>query len=83
MIELLTATTAFWRESGARFRSTMSDPTFRGATRSALKTRVAWISAFFLLIYVGIEVALGGWIVVFMIEVRDGGDFESGLVVTG
>lgn len=61
----------------------MSDENVRGATRSALKTRVAWISALFLLIYVGIEVSLGGWIVQFMLEVRHGGNFESGLSATG
>lgn len=33
--------------------------------------------------YVGIEVALGGWIVTFMIRVRHGGDFESGMTATG
>ena len=60
-----------------------SSDNVKGATRKALKTRVAWISAFFLLLYVGIEVALGGWIVTFMIEVRNGGHFESGLIATG
>jgi fucose permease len=36
-----------------------------------------------LLIYVGIEVALGGWIVEFMIQVRNGKPFDSGMVATG
>ena len=45
--------------------------------------RVAWLCAIFLLGYVGIEVALGGWIVEFMIQVRHGGAFESGLTATG
>ncbi len=61
----------------------MSNENVRGATRTALKTRVAWISAVFLLVYVGIEVSLGGWIVQFMLEVRKGGHFESGLSATG
>lgn len=82
-IELLTALAAFHKESGARFRATMSAEAASGATRAALKTRVAWVSAIFLLIYVGIEVALGGWIVNFMIETRDGQPFQSGLVATG
>lgn len=83
MLELVTSTAAFWKESGTRFRLTLSDDTIRGATRAALKTRVAWVSAFFLLVYVGIEVALGGWVVTFMIEVRNGSQFESGLIATG
>lgn len=45
--------------------------------------RITWICAMFLLGYVGTEVALGGWIVKFMLEVRKGGDFASGMVATG
>lgn len=45
--------------------------------------RVTWLCAIFLLGYVGIEVALGGWIVKFMLEVRDGEDFASGMTATG
>lgn len=39
--------------------------------------------AFFLLVYVGVEVSFGGWLVTFMLRVRNGGNFESGLVLTG
>jgi fucose permease len=45
--------------------------------------RVVWLSALFLLGYVGIEVALGGWIVTFMIRVRHGAPFASGMTATG
>jgi fucose permease len=45
--------------------------------------RVTWLCALFLLGYVGIEVALGGWIVVFMINVRHGERFASGMAATG
>ncbi|KAL3462687.1 major facilitator superfamily domain-containing protein [Aspergillus heterothallicus] len=44
---------------------------------------VTWILAFFLLGYVGVEVAIGGWIVTFLMRVRDGGDFASGMGSTG
>jgi fucose permease len=44
---------------------------------------VTWLCALFLLGYVGIEVALGGWIVVFMIQVRQGEAFASGMTATG
>ncbi|KAJ9481891.1 hypothetical protein VN97_g11564 [Penicillium thymicola] len=37
----------------------------------------------FLLGYVGVEVALGGWIVTFMIRVRQGSAFASGMTATG
>ena len=81
--ELATSTAAFWHETGIKFRSVMTDDAVRGATRAALKTRVAWVSAIFLLIYVGIEVALGGWIVEFMIQVRGAKPFQSGMSATG
>lgn len=45
--------------------------------------RVTWLTAFFLLGYVGAEVALGGWIVLFMINVRKGAEFASGMTATG
>lgn len=82
-IELITAVAAFWKESGARFRATVSAGASDHATRAALKTRVAWMCSLFLLVYVGIEVGLGGWIVNFMIEIRHGEEFESGMVATG
>ena len=46
-------------------------------------SRVTWLTALFLLGYVGIEVALGGWIVLFMIQVRHGAPFASGMISTG
>lgn len=45
--------------------------------------RVTWLAALFLLGYVGAEVALGGWIVTFMLRVRHGGEFASGMTATG
>lgn len=45
--------------------------------------RVTWLCAAYLLCYLGVGVSLGGWIVQFMIDVRDGGAFASGLVATG
>lgn len=45
--------------------------------------RVTWLCSLFLLGYVGVEVALGGWIVTFMIRVRHGAAFSSGMVATG
>ena len=44
---------------------------------------MTWVCALFLLGYVGIEVALGGWIVVFMIQVRQSAEFASGMTAMG
>lgn len=64
-----------------------SSESSRGALRRTLCTKqsgcVTWICAFFLLGYVGIKVAIGGWIVTFMTRVRHGADFASGMSTTG
>lgn len=88
-LELCTSATAFWKADGAAFRA--ANPRTTDTKDSRLKealfrlpnARVTWLCAMFLLGYVGIEVALGGWIVKFMLEVRKGGDFASGMTATG
>lgn len=52
-------------------------------TAAAVNNRVTVLSAVFLLFYVGAEVSIGGWIVTFMLRVRGGAPFASGLVSTG
>ncbi|KAF2804813.1 MFS general substrate transporter [Mytilinidion resinicola] len=88
-IELLTSVSAFWGATGAVFRA--ANPRSTNTKDSRMKealfrrpsARVTWLCALFLLGYVGIEVALGGWIVVFMINVRHGARFASGMAATG
>ena len=55
----------------------------RSKTAEAVKNKVTLLTAVFLLIYVGIEVSIGGWIVTFMLNVRKGSPFASGMVSTG
>lgn len=45
--------------------------------------RVTWIATFFLLLYMGVEVGLGGWVVTFMLKVRHASPFASGMSATG
>ncbi|WEW60938.1 hypothetical protein PRK78_006426 [Emydomyces testavorans] len=52
-------------------------------TAEALKNRVTWICSIFISIYAGAEVGLGGWIVTFMINIRHGSAFASGMSATG
>ena len=88
-IELGVSVWAFWSENGAKFREAHPRTSNETGNRmmEALFTkpsaRVTWLCALFLLGYVGIEVALGGWVVVFMIEERKGSDFASGMTATG
>lgn len=84
-LEMCGGTWAFWKETGLKYRDDNSnaDSDEKGKTRLALKQKVTWILAIFLLAYVGTEVSLGGWIVTFMIRVRHGQPFASGMTATG
>ncbi len=89
VLELITSTWAFWKATGAVFRaanprtSDSKDNRMKEALVRLPFARVTWLCALFLLGYVGIEVALGGWIVKFMLEVRHGAPFGSGMTETG
>ncbi|TQN72750.1 Bypass of stop codon protein 6 [Colletotrichum shisoi] len=89
VIELVWCTTAFWTQTGAVYREAVSHSNNDSGTglRTALfkrpYARVSWLSAFFLLAYVGTEVSLGGWIVQFMIQVRKANPFDSGMTSVG
>ncbi|KAF8664609.1 hypothetical protein AX16_000708 [Volvariella volvacea WC 439] len=50
--------------------------------RQILGLRTVHLLAFFVLVYVGVEVTLGGWIVTYIIEVRRGGA-SSGYITSG
>ncbi|KAJ5232099.1 hypothetical protein N7468_005055 [Penicillium chermesinum] len=86
-IELVTCTVCFWQATGADFRAKTAAEQNKGGLKDALLTmpsaRVTWLCSLFLLGYVGVEVALGGWIVTFMIQIRHGAAFASGMVATG
>ncbi|KAL4954287.1 major facilitator superfamily domain-containing protein [Aspergillus filifer] len=70
--------------------SSTAEPTAtdeKGGVRRALfvprYARVTWLLSIFLLGYVGMEVAIGGWVVTFLMRVRDGAEFASGMGSTG
>ncbi|KAF7360332.1 MFS domain-containing protein [Mycena venus] len=58
--------------------STSEHSTFR----QILSTKTVHLLAFFILVYVGVEVTIGGWIVTYIIDVRGGGP-SSGYVSAG
>ncbi|KAH0383959.1 MFS general substrate transporter, partial [Aureobasidium melanogenum] len=88
-VELVTSLWAFWSQTGEVFR--LAHPRTTDQTGNRMKealltipsARVTWLCALFLLGYVGIEVALGGWITTFMLRERHGGAFASGMTATG
>ncbi|PPQ86680.1 LOW QUALITY PROTEIN: hypothetical protein CVT25_006755 [Psilocybe cyanescens] len=50
--------------------------------KTVMRTRAVHLLAFFILVYVGVEVTIGGWIVTFIIDVRGGGP-SSGYISSG
>ncbi|KAI9641524.1 hypothetical protein NHQ30_010336 [Ciborinia camelliae] len=84
-IELITSTFAFWAQTGHVYA--LENPrdanAKRGRLREALSNKLTWVFALFLFGYVGAEVSLGGWIVTFMTQVRNGTTFSSSLTSTG
>ncbi|KAL8698957.1 MAG: hypothetical protein Q9201_006286 [Fulgogasparrea decipioides] len=83
-VEIFSGSAAFWSETGAKYTDVnRADGEDKGMTRQALRQKVTWICAVFLLCYVGLEVSLGGWVVNFMIHVRKGEPFSSGMTATG
>ncbi|KJZ71382.1 hypothetical protein HIM_09223 [Hirsutella minnesotensis 3608] len=87
--ELITLPWAFWDSDGAAYplaygRNQVEKQTGLGEVLVRKPSaRVTWVAAVFLLCYVGVEVALGGWIVVFMLRVRQGEAFASGMSAVG
>ncbi|KAI9694211.1 MAG: hypothetical protein M1822_003483 [Bathelium mastoideum] len=91
-LEMLVSLLAFWRATASAYRaansqtstaSTSSGNRMKEAILTRPAARVSWLCSAFLLIYVGVEVTLGGWIVTFMMQVRHGAAFGAGMVATG
>ncbi|KHN95196.1 Major facilitator superfamily domain, general substrate transporter [Metarhizium album ARSEF 1941] len=87
--EIVVLASAFWSSSGPEYRrihQVSGSKKSMGLAEALFRmpsARVTWVTAAFLLCYVGVEVALGGWIVVFMLRVRQGEAFSSGMSAVG
>ncbi|CVK86310.1 related to tetracycline resistance proteins [Fusarium mangiferae] len=83
--ELISLTITFWTQTGAVYLS--EAPSASGAKsgrmRQVLKNKLSWIFAFFVFGYCGAEVALGGWVVVFMQKRRNASAIVGSAVATG
>ncbi|KAF4976131.1 hypothetical protein FZEAL_7150 [Fusarium zealandicum] len=84
-VEFVALVTTFWTQTGAVYLA--ENPTVSGGksgrTRQVLKNKLSWIFAFFVFGYCGAEVALGGWIVVFMQDRRDASAVTGSAAATG
>ena len=88
IVEGVALTWSFWDKTAKKYRETVHTAGSRNeGTRVALfvmpHARVAWLCSIFLLGYVGVEVALGGWIVQFMLRVRHAKPFDAGMTSVG
>jgi fucose permease len=86
VVELVLSVATFRNATGAVYRAKNPGTHSKeghSRTREALRNKITWLCAVFLLFYVGVEVSLGGWLVTFMLTIRHGEPFASGLVVTG
>ena len=85
VIELVAAVAAFWTNNGRAYRETnpRTEEETGNRMKEALNNRVTWVCSIFLLVCVGIEVAISGWVVVFMMNVRHAAPFAAGMGETG
>lgn len=83
-LELFLAVAAFRGATGVVYREATRSGTDQGRTTTGqvLRELITWVLAFFLLFYVGVEVSLGGWVVIFMLRARNAEPFLAGLTVT-
>ncbi|KAL7652514.1 hypothetical protein ACMYSQ_009791 [Aspergillus niger] len=86
VLELMVSSTLFWKENAVSYRATNhrnSDSGNGSRTTEAMKSPITWLIAVWLFVYMGVEVSVGGWVVDFMVQVRHGEPYQSGLIPTG
>lgn len=86
VIEWIGLTFFFWQKTGAVYRAEHARETAEAGgagTREALKSKVTWLCSLFFFAYMGVEVGLGGWVVTFMLRVRNASRYASGISGTG
>ncbi|ROT42674.1 MFS general substrate transporter [Sodiomyces alkalinus F11] len=84
-VEWVGLTVTFWRKTGAVYRAGHPrDADAKGAgTKDAVKSKATWLCSLFFFTYMGVEVGLGGWVVTFMLRVRDASAYASGISGSG
>ncbi|KAL1658471.1 major facilitator superfamily domain-containing protein [Schizophyllum commune] len=88
-VVLLTLVFRGQRQEGVMTKAGLGTPAEDGGLasgnlyRQIFPIRTVWLLAAFALIYIGVEVTLGGWIVTFIIHVRGGSEDDSGYISSG
>ncbi|KAL5088250.1 hypothetical protein Trisim1_006702 [Trichoderma cf. simile WF8] len=81
----IAVTTSFWDDTGSGFRrqNATPSPNAQAGTLKVLKNRVTLTFSLFMVLYVGSEVTIGGWLLTFMMNVRNGSPTASSLATSG
>lgn len=82
VIEMIIFPSSFKTADGKMYQEEHAKQNSGSTTTETLRNRIVWNCAIFLLIYVGIEVSLGGWVVTFMLQIRGTGSFDAGISAT-
>ncbi|KAL6352523.1 hypothetical protein LRP88_14290 [Fusarium phalaenopsidis] len=82
IIAAATTVWSFWADCGTS-RNTSASGQAHSFTFSVFKDKVTLLFSGFMLLYVGAEVTIGGWLVTFMLNVRNGTPSASSLVASG
>ncbi|HLI06801.1 MAG TPA: MFS transporter [Ktedonobacteraceae bacterium] len=83
-LPLLLGLTTFFRLPADAAPTQEGVPTGKENVLTAtLKLPIVWVTAIFLLVYVGIEVSLGNWTYTFLLEARQQGTVAAGWIVSG
>lgn len=90
VVEWAGLSAAFWSKTGEVYRlehpRTAAEGSGSGSssrTREAVRSKVTWICTAYLFTYMAIEVSLGGWVVTFMLRVREASPYDAGVSGTG
>ncbi|RSL96221.1 hypothetical protein CDV31_013560 [Fusarium ambrosium] len=81
IVAAATTVWSFWADCGTGDNTSPGQA--HSFTLSVFKDKVTLLFSAFMLIYVGAEITIGGWLVTFMLNVRNGTPSASSLVASG
>jgi fucose permease len=85
-VSLVCSSIAFRHDRSAKYMKEISNndgSKNKNSFLTVIKSKLVWILAFTIFLYVGGEVSTGGWTTTYMIEVRNGDSDKMGYVSTG